>query len=61
MLITTKTIICFRIPEEHQLLESFRTQHPDWIELVTSQYVGCFKEETYAVEIKEEDSECVKN
>lgn len=52
MLITTKTVISFRIPDEHKLLESFRTQHPDWIESETTQYVGFVKESTYAVETK---------
>jgi hypothetical protein len=61
MLITTKTVISFRIPEECQMLEWFRAQHPDLIELVTSQYVGFIKQETYAVETKEEDTECEKN
>ena len=57
MLITNKTVISFRIPEECQLLEWFRAQHPDLIELVTSQYVGLMMQETYSVEMRE-DSEC---
>ena len=52
MLITTKTVISFRIPDEYQLLERFKAQHPDWIESDTTQYVGFVRQETYAVETK---------
>ena len=61
MLITTKTVISFTIPDEYQLLERFKAKHPDWIESVTTQYIGYEWQETYAVEAKEEDSECRKN
>lgn len=57
MLITTKTVISFRIPEEYQAAEKFKAQHPDWTESVTTQYVGYVRQVTYAVETKE-DSEC---
>ena len=57
MLITTKTVISFRIPDEYQAAERFKAQHPDWIESETTQYVGFVKESTYAVETREEDSE----
>ena len=60
MLITTKTVISFRIPEEYQAAERFKANNPDWTENVTSQYIGFVKESTYAVEAKEEDSECEK-
>ena len=60
MLITNKTLISFRIPEEHQAAEKFKADNPDWIESETTQYVGFIKQETYSVETKEEDSECVK-
>ena len=52
MLITTKNIICFRIPEEYKMAEKFKEQNPDWIESETTQYVGFIKQETYAVETK---------
>ena len=52
MLITNKTVISFKIPDEYQLLERFKAQHPDWIESVTTQYVGYVKQETYAVETR---------
>lgn len=60
MLITTKTVISFRIPDEYQAAEKFKANNPDWVESVTSQYVGFVRQETYAVEMKE-DSECEKN
>ena len=60
MLITTKTVISFRIPEEYQAAVKFKANNPDWVESVTSQYIGYIKQETYAVEAKEEDSECEK-
>lgn len=60
MLITNKTVISFRIPDEYQAAEKFKADNPDWVESVTSQYVGFIKQETYAVETKE-DSECRKN
>ena len=52
MLITTKTVISFKVPEEYQAAERFKANNPDWIESVTSQYVGFVKESTYAVETK---------
>ena len=60
MLITTKTVISFRIPDEYQAAERFKADNHDWVETVTSQYIGFVKQETYAVEAKEEDSECEK-
>lgn len=59
MLITTKTVISFHIPEEYQAAEKFKADNPDWVESVTTQYIGFVKESTYAVEAKE-DSECEK-
>jgi len=56
MLITTKTVISFKVPNECQAAERFKAQHPDWTEDVTSQYIGFEWQETYAVEAKE-DSE----
>lgn len=56
MLITTKTVISFHIPEEYQAAERFKEQNPDWVESETTQYIGFVKQETYAVETKE-DSE----
>lgn len=56
MLITTKTVISFHIPEEYQAAEKFKADNPDWIESETSQYVGYVRQVTYAVETKE-DSE----
>jgi len=60
MLITNKTVISFKIPDEYQAAVKFKEQNPDWVETVTSQYIGFVKESTYAVEAKEEDSECEK-
>lgn len=59
MIITTKTVISFHIPDEYQAAERFKAQHPDWVESDTTQYVGFVRQETYAVETKE-DSECEK-
>ena len=56
MLITTKTVISFKIPEEYQAAERFKEQNPDWVESVTSQYIGLMMQETYSVEMRE-DSE----
>ena len=60
MLITNKTVISFRIPDEYQAAERFKANNPEWVESVTSQYIGFVKQETYAVETKEEDTECEK-
>lgn len=59
MIITTKTVISFKVPDEYQAAEKFKANNPDWVESVTTQYVGFIKQETYAVETKE-DSECEK-
>ena len=59
MLITTKTVISFRIPDEYKMAVKFKANNPDWVESVTSQYIGYIKQETYAVETKE-DTECEK-
>ena len=60
MLITTKTVISFKVPEEYQAAVKFKADNPDWVESVTTQYIGFEWQETYAVETKE-DSECKKN
>lgn len=60
MLITNKTVISFRIPEEYQAAEKFKANNPDWVESVTSQYIGFVRQETYSMETREEDSECEK-
>ena len=52
MLITNKTVISFHIPDEYQAAEKFKANNPDWVESVTSQYVGFEWQETYEVEIK---------
>ena len=54
MLITTKTVISFRVPDEYQAAERFKADNPDWVESATSQYIGFIKQETYAVETKED-------
>lgn len=61
MLITNKTIICFRIPDEYKMAAKFKAANPDWVESETSQYVGFMNESAYAVETREENSECRKN
>lgn len=57
MLITNKTVISFHIPDEYQAAERFKANNPDWVESVTSQYIGYIKQETYAVEMKEGENE----
>ena len=49
MMITTKTMISFRIPDEYVLSEKFNAQHPDWI--------GFTKQETYAIDAKDGEEE----
>jgi len=60
MLITNKTIISFKVPEECQAAEKFKADNPDWVESETTQYIGFVKESTYAVEAKE-DTECERS
>lgn len=52
MIITTKTVISFKVPDEYQAAEQFKAKNPDWTENVTTQYIGYIKQETYAVETK---------
>lgn len=54
MIITTKTVISFRIPQEYCFAEKFKVQNPDWHESVSSQYIAFVHESTYAVETKED-------
>ena len=61
MLITNKTVISFRIPDEYQAAERFKANNPDWVESETTQYVGFVRQETYAVETKTEDSDNAQN
>ena len=56
MIITNKTIISFAIPEEYELAEKFKAQHPDWVEIISSCVIGFKKEDTYAIDMRE-DSE----
>lgn len=52
MIITNKTIVSFVIPEEYELAEKFKAQHPNWVEIVTSVAIGYKKEDTYAVDMR---------
>ncbi len=54
MMITTKTTVSFHLPDEYTLSEKFKTQHSDWIESCTSQWMGYTKQETYAVDVQKE-------
>ena len=54
MMVTTKTTITFRIPDEYTLAQRFAAQHPDWIEHCGSGYIGYTRQETYAVDLKRE-------
>ena len=60
MLITNKTVISFRIPDEYKMAVKFKADNPDWVESVTTQYVWFVRQEAYSVEMRE-DSECRKN
>ena len=57
MMITTKSTISFLIPDEYLLAQRFAAQHPDWSKTVTSQWVGYTRQDTYAVDVKEEGDE----
>ena len=54
MIITTKTAISFKVPEEYQLAYKFKAQHPDWVESATTEFICYKKSNTYAVEMREE-------
>ena len=56
MLITNKTIICFRIPEEYEIAQRYKSRHPDMQDESTSEFVILTKERTYVMTM-EEDSE----
>lgn len=49
MVITTKTTISFKIPDEWKLAETFKEQHPDWKEHCTTMMISYSKQSTYAV------------
>lgn len=53
-MITTKTTVSFRVPEEYKLAEKFSAQHQDWIESCTSHWIGYTKQETYSLDVSEE-------
>jgi hypothetical protein len=57
MMITTKTTISFSIPDEYILAQRFAVQHPDWIEVTASTYIGYTRQDTYAIDLKEEGKE----
>ena len=56
MIITNKVVVTFPVPEEYELAEKFKTQHPDWVEIVSSVAIGFKKEYTYAVDMREGNS-----
>lgn len=60
MLITTKTVISFRIPDEYKMAVKFKADNHDWVESVTSQYIGFVRQETYSVETMEEEGRVVE-
>ena len=56
-MVTTKTTITFRIPDEYILAQRFATHHPDWTEHCGSGYVGYTRQEMYAVDLEKEGEE----
>ena len=44
MLITTKTVISFCIPDEYKMAVKFKANNPGWVESVTTQYIGFVKQ-----------------
>lgn len=54
MMVTTKITISFSIPDEYILAQRFAAQHPGWIEVTASAYIGYTRQDTYAVDVKEE-------
>lgn len=57
MMISTQTVISFHIPDEYNLACAFKAQHTDWIEAISTNYIGYIKRDTYAVDAKEEGGE----
>ena len=55
MVITTKTTISFKIPDEYEKAVKFKEQH-DWKEdVISSQWIIFTKEAIYSVEGGEQD------
>lgn len=52
MLISTKTTVGFKVPDEYEQMTKFKAQHPDWKESETSSMIFFEKNEVYSMDMR---------
>lgn len=59
MIITTKTIVTFRVPKDNELLNKFVNSHnmSEWTEYIIAEWISYSHQKTVIIEPKEEKSE----
>ena len=57
MIVTTKTTVGFKMPEEYKQALKFGEEHKDWIKSEDTMYIAYKNEKTYSVELKEDGEE----
>ena len=58
MILISKTIIAFKMPDEYQHMVQYEKENPDWRKMAEDTfYVSFVKEHTYSVELKGGDEE----
>lgn len=57
MIVTTKTTIGFKMPEEYKQALKFGEEHKDWIKSEDTVYIAYKTEKMYSVELSEDGEE----
>ena len=52
MILISKTIIAFKMPDEDQQMKQYEKENPDWKRTEDTFYVSFIKEHAYSVELK---------
>lgn len=52
MILISKTIIAFKMPDEYQQMVQYEKENPDWKRTEDISYVSFIKEHAYSVELK---------
>lgn len=59
MIVTTKTTVTFRLPQDYELLNAFLKSNDmsEWTEYISTEWISYSHQQTVAIGVKEEGAE----
>ena len=57
MIVSTKTTLSFKMPDEYKQMVQYEKENPDWKKHETTLFISFTKEQAYSVELKDGDTE----